>query len=214
MELIDTEFICLEPGNWFELKSINKKRTTPYDLNKLQEEVMNQFLNKSDNLKIIDISFGQIYKNITIADIKIELDNKKFNKISGILESETRHPIITFHGTNSIDTVKSILETGYLIPGVNNKLKIAHGAIYGNGVYSSPHFDKALSYTKPDNSAYVYMLINMVFLGKVQLIPPGQSIKSIDKSVETRVVFGLEQLVSTNSNKIIPVGYIKIKISK
>lgn len=210
---MEPEFIYLESGNWFELKSINKKRTQPYDLKLLEDEIMNQYVNKSDNLKMIDISFGKIYKNSEIEDIKLELNEKKFNKISEILKLETRHPIITFHGTNSLDTVNTILKTGYLIPGTNNKLKMAHGAIYGAGVYSSPHFDKALSYTKPDNLKYVYMLINMVFLGKVQLIPPGQSVKNIDISVETRVVFGLEQLVSTNSNKIIPVGYIKIKIS-
>jgi len=211
---MNTGWIYLQPGNWFELKSINDKKTQPYDVDALEAEIMNQYLSKSENLSQIDISFGQVYKNSTVEDISININDEKFSKILDILKSETRHPIITFHGTSSLDIVNSILETGYLIPGDNNKLRVAHGTVYGRGIYSSPHFDKALAYTKPDNSAYVYILINMTFLGKVQLIPPGQSIKNIDKSVETKVVFGLEQLVSTNTNKIIPVGVIKIKTSK
>ena len=211
---MDNEWIYLQPGNWFELKSINNKKTQPYDLNTLKEEIMNQYLSKAENLSQIEISFGQVYKDSIVEDIVIDIDNNKFSRILTILKSETRHPIITFHGTSSLDAVNSILEKGYLIPGANNKLKVAHGTAYGSGIYSSPHFDKALAYTKPDNSAYVYILINLTFLGKVQLIPSGQSVKSIDPSIETRVVFGLEQLVSTNTNKIIPVGVIKIKVQK
>ncbi len=207
------EFIYLVQGNWFELKNINQKKVQPYDIYMLQNEIMSQVLNRSENLSLINISFGTVYKNSHIEDISVHLDDEKFQHISQVLETETRHPIITFHGTSNINIVNSILETGYLVPGSENKIKVAHGTMYGPGIYSSPHFDKALTYTKPDDSAHVYILINMVFLGRVRLIPAGVG-NDLDKSVETKIVHGLEQLVSTNPAKIIPVGLIKIKVEK
>lgn len=208
-----TEFIYLVPGNWFELKSINSNKTQPYDLQMLEDEIMNQVLNRSENLSQIDIKFFSKYKNINIENIDLNLTKEKFDRIGYILESETRHPIITFHGTSSLEAVNSILDIGYIIPGSknNNKIKVIHGSMYGTGIYSSPHFDKALEYTKPDDESHVWIIINIVFLGKVKLIPPSGFVDEVDK-LDTKIVHGLEQLVSTDQSKLVPVGIIKIKI--
>merc|ERR1711988_1867856 len=41
-----------------------------------------------------------------------------------------------FHGTNVVNH-KSIFERGLLIPGRGNELKIVHGAVHGQGVYTA-----------------------------------------------------------------------------
>lgn len=210
--IMTSKYTYLVPGNWFELKNINKEKVQPYNRKSLKEEILNQVFNRSENLKIIDITFGQPYKNIKDEDITMYLDREKFNKINKVLQSEMRHPIITFHGTNSLITVESILAEGYIVPGTNKKVKVRNGSMYGNGVYSSPHFDKALAYTRPDESKCVYILINILFLGKAKMISPNVFNKIEDKTIDTKIVFGLDQIISIDENKIIPVGVIKMKI--
>ena len=53
-----------------------------------------------------------------------------------IISGETRHPIITFHGTSNLNAVNSILENGCVIPGVKDPakdimIKKTHGSAYG-----------------------------------------------------------------------------------
>lgn len=206
------------PGNWFELKNTNTDKTVPYDIEMLKEEITNQVNNRSEKLNFIDISFGKKYKKNTVDDIKFHLDENKFAQIANMLQSETRHPIITFHGS-SHDAVKSIIDGGYIIPGTG-KIKKTHGSAYGNGVYSSPFFDKAMYYTCATNTKCVYILINMVFLGKMKMIPPSNSLTDFSKPVNgvykdgsnTRIVYGLEQLICADSQRIIPVAIMEINI--
>ncbi|XWV26928.1 hypothetical protein QJ857_gp0121 [Tupanvirus soda lake] len=219
------EFVYLMPGSWFELKNINHDKTYPFDINALKNEILNQVNSRSEKLSFIDLTFGAMYRKNTVEDIIFYLDNEKFNTIAKLLQNEKRHPIITFHGT-SLTAVNSILASGYIVPGSRDKKKSdvivskKHGSAYGIGIYSSPFFDKAMNYTKPIDTKYVYILINMVFLGVMKMIPPGGSYTDFKPPVNgvyadgsnTRVVYGLEQLVSANSERIVPVAVMKIKI--
>ena len=138
--------------------------------------------------------------------------------------------------------VQSILDGGYIIPGsknTNNVIKKKHGSAYGIGVYSSPFFDKA-NYYAAANNGYVYILINIVLLGTFKMVPPSSGAmntsaplrSSLRESVSpgdtfsqvplngcyadgsnTRIVFGLEQLVSADTTRIIPVGVMKISVN-
>jgi hypothetical protein len=208
------DFIYLIPGNWFELKNINMDKTIPYDIESLTSEILNQVHNRAENLKIIDITYGKVYKNIKNEDICFYFDEKKFQKIAGILVTEKRHPIITFHGTDCLKTVEAILNEGYVIPGTVKNVRVKNGAMYGKGIYSSPHFDKALAYTRPDDKGCVYVLINFMLLGVAKLISPQTHNSKVTdtKSVDNKIVFGLDQIITKDANKIVPVGYIKMKI--
>jgi len=220
----NSEFIYLMPGNWFELKNINSEKTCPYDIDNLKQEILNQVSTRSDKLGFINISFGTKYAKTNIDNITFHLDKKKFHQIADSLSSETRHPIITFHGTNSLDTVNSILKHGYIIPDSNDTNVVihkTHGSAYGIGIYSSVFFDKSLSYTTPDHTKNVYILINIVFLGVMKMIPPNGKLGVDNKKPvngkysdgsNTHVVFGLDQLVSADPMKIIPIGVMKINI--
>ena len=172
------EFMYLIPGNWFELKNLIAAKTYPYDIGTFKTEILSQVNSRAEKLSFINNSIGVRYTNAKIIDITFYLDNNKFNSMANILSLEKRHPVITFHGTSSFDTVKSILEHGYIIPGITNiktgiMVHKAHGSIYGIGVYSSPFFDKANCYTTPDKDGYVYILINIVFLGIARLVSNG-----------------------------------------
>lgn len=207
------DFIYLVPGNWFELKNINMDKVVPYDIESLTSEILNQVHNRAENLKIIDITYGKVYKNIKDEDICFYLDEKKFKKIAEMLAIEKKHPIITFHGTDSLKTVEAILNEGYIIPGTRKNISVKNGTMYGKGIYSSPHFDKALAYTRPDNCGCVYILINFMLLGIAKLISPQTHRNNTnDKPVDNKIVFGLDQIITKDTNKIIPVGYIKMKI--
>ena len=231
--LASQEFMYLMPGNWFEIKNIDQDKLYPYDIESLQTEIINQINSRNEKLDFINISFGARYGNNTIDEIIFHLDNQKFSAMAKILETEKRHPIITFHGTN-LDAVNSILANGYIIPqaltekqqnGQKNDIMVrrANGAMYGIGVYTSPFYDKAIYYSRAVESKYVYVLVNMVFLGIVKLIPPLGNKNFTDFSApkngiyadgsNTRIVYGLEQIVSANSDMVFPIAILKIKIA-
>jgi hypothetical protein len=218
------KFMYLMPGNWFELKNINLNKSFPYDINMLKEEILSQVNNRADKLSFINLTFGKKYGKSVVEEIIFYLDENKFSGMIEMQKSEKRHPIITFHGTSS-DAVKSILANGYIVPSCGKKktdmiVKKVHGSAYGIGIYSSPHFDKSMCYTVPDNVKYVYVLINMVFLGVMKMIPPCGVIVDNKPPVNgvyldgsnTRIVYGLDQLVSANPNKIFPVAVMKISV--
>ena len=225
---MENKFIYLVPGNWFELKNINTEKIHPYDLDALNEEIINQVNTRADKLSFIDISFGSKYTKCKIEDITMHIDPTKFDRIAKLLTKEKRHPIITFHGT-SHEAVQSILDHGYIIPGLEKNTNTGsvrigvqkkHGSAYGVGIYSSPFFDKANYYTAAKNG-FVYVLINMVFLGTLKMVPPGVGSAnttsptngSYPDGSNTRIVYGLEQLVSADSNRIVPVGVMKVSVN-
>jgi hypothetical protein len=212
----DEKYIYLTSGNWFELKGLKYATTKPYNIEAFKNEIIAQVSDRANKLDFIDIKFMPKYKNYHIEQLVFYLDKFKFDRMIDMLLSETRHPMLTFHGTTNHNVVMSIINNGYIIPGKD--IAKQHGSVYGEGIYSSPHAEKALCYTNVDNSKNVYLLINIVFLGTVKLIPSGPVSLPIlqdncyTDGTHTRVVYGLEQLVSADPHKIIPIGYIKIKI--
>lgn len=201
-------------------KNINKNKLFPFDLESFKVEILNQVNNRSDKLAFINITFGSNQKISTSMDIEFRLDEIGFLKIIDSMEIEQRHPIVTFHGTKNMKTVNSIFDNGYIIPGsnINFAIEKSHGANYGNGIYSSPFFDKAMAYTAQENKC-VYILINFLLLGVAKLIPPTEIIENTnpdngvyaDKS-NTRIVFGLDQIISADISRIIPIAVMKINI--
>ena len=96
---------------------------------------------------------------------------------------------------------------------------IAHGAAYGPGIYTSPFFDKAMSYTAATNEEYVYMIVNFLLFGKLKLIAPTGMISKhkpvngmYEDSSHTKIVFGMEQLISADPARVFPIAVIKIRI--
>jgi hypothetical protein len=219
------EFIYLMPGNWFETKNIDTDKTCPFDLENFKAEMTNQINNRNEKLDFINISFSGGAGHNIIEEILFHLDETKFSTMAKILTTEKRHPIITFHGTN-LDAAKSILANGYVIPQLNKNnnvsVKVSNGALYGIGVYTSPFYDKALYYCRNKTTKYVHILVNMVFLGVMKLIPPNNSLLRTNYSApingvyadgsNTRIVYGLEQIISADPNKVFPIAILKIKV--
>ena len=216
-------FVLLCPGNWFDLRTFNKEQSQPFDLFSLQKEIYDQVNARDKNLEFIKESYPNGYGKSELSDIEFRLNDSTINKFSKMMKTERMHPIITFHGTPRKENVESIFNTGYIIPGttVNGVTsKTNAGAVFGTGIYSSPHFNKAQSYTAPDNSKMIYVLINLLFLGKMKLIPPsklGVDFSAPQNGVyadgtNTRIVYGLDQIISADTSRIIPVGVMKIKI--
>lgn len=208
------KFIYLMPGNWFTLQNVNPHKLCPFDQEMIQNEILEQICNRDDNLSFINLTFEQSYKNSVIESIDFYL-GKKLDLMASLMPSEKFHPIMTFHGTSSKQVVDSILENGYILP---EKDKVAHGSAYGVGVYSSPFFNKCTYYTTPDNMKYIYLLVNMVFLGKMKMISP--QVKAVPRPTngvfgdgyDTRVLYGLDQLVSADPKRVVPLGVISIKV--
>ena len=212
----------LVPGNWFELKNINKEKIDSYDIDSFKKEILSQVNDRSEKLDFVDRTFLAKYPKAHIDEITFHLDNSKFKRLAKILESEKRHPIITFHGTTNLTIIKSILEHGYIIPGQQNEIivKKKHGSAYGSGIYSSPFLDKSLFYTMPDNVKCVYVLINLQFLGTMKLIPPNGEYVDFKPPMQgvypdgsnTRIVYGLEQVISADPQRVVPIAVIKINV--
>ena len=211
--------INLMPGNWFELKNIDISKCESYNLSQFKSEILNQISNRAEKLDIIVSNYTS--KKIESEDITFHIDKDKFKNLIQYQNKDTRHPIITFHGT-SLQAVESILKNGYIISNLNSTnivVKAATGSLYGTGVYSSPFFDKAMYYTKPANDKYVYILVNMLFLGTMKMIPPARQYTNFTVPINntyadgsnTRVVYGLDQIISADTNRVIPIAVIKIK---
>lgn len=207
------EFIYLKKGNWFELSIFNPNKNSHqydlFDIQTLQEEVLNHILTSSEKLSIINVSYGKKYQKSEIIDITMSLRPDRFDIIKEFLQTEKRHPIVTFHGTTKFDVVQKIMEEGYIIAGKSSKVKVIHGSAYGTGVYSTPHIDKALQYTHIDND-HVYVLINFVLLGNVIMI--GDTGNTDDKLADTKIVYGLDQIISKKRERIIPMGYLTLRV--
>jgi hypothetical protein len=228
-----TKLINLIPGNWFELKILNKNKTSIYDINRFKNEIINQIADISEKLSIINIKFSKTYKKTDIQDIEFYITDEMFAKINSMLENnnEKRHPLLTFHGTTRYEVVESIISNGYMIPNdPDSEIKIttAHGAIYGPGVYTTPHIDKALSYTRLNtNGSHVYLIVNFLLLGNAKIISSCLGIDhsfpkkkifddgSIDyyysDNTNTRIVNGMEQIISANKYRVFPVATIRIQ---
>lgn len=212
-------FIYLVPGNWFEIKNLKTDKVWPYDFEAFKAEVLNQVSNRSEMLGFIKSNYGSHYgaNNKFVENVIFHLDEEKFEQLAAQAASEKCHPILTFHGTSPAAT-DAILETGYRIPQMTKGVKVAHGAMYGVGVYTSPFFDKAISYVgqQPQQQG-VALLINMVFLGTVKMIPPGGK---VDNKVpvggihsdgsHTRVVFGLDQLMTSDPIRVVPIAVVEV----
>lgn len=222
---METDIICLMPGNWYELRKFNLEKTIPYDINSLKEEILSQVNDRYNKLNFIEISFFSKYAQKNIESIDFYINKEKMKCMNQFLQNEKRHPIVTFHGTTNINTVESIIKHGYIIPGMANGLNVikAHGSAYGTGVYSSPHFEKSMGYTIPDQTKYVYIIINLLFLGVMKLIPFDSSLTSdlhtkpinghYSDNTNTRIVYGMDQIISADPSRVVPIAVMKIKIN-
>lgn len=212
----DETYMYLMPGDWYQLKNIDHSKTFPYNLQTLQQEIVNQINSNADKLEFIRQSMNFPTKRGLKYEIDFHLDQTKFNLMADLLVGEKRHPIITFHGTN-IAATNAIISNGYAIAGLEGGVRIANGAVYGKGVYSSPFYDKATYYARNDNGV-VHILVNMMFLGVIKMIPASNSMTNLSDPVDglfsdgsnTRVVYGLDQIICASSQRVIPVAVIHV----
>jgi hypothetical protein len=117
----------------------------------------NEFINQIE--KQIDKKIHKIKPKIWdetyfLQEIKIILDEHIFNQIVDKLNKQEQklYPLITFHSTQNMTKINSIIKYGYIVPGTKHTTlgwtnKIYCGNIYGDGIYSSPEFEKSQSYT-------------------------------------------------------------------
>jgi hypothetical protein len=209
------DFVPLVQGNWFELKPYQLKLTQPYMIDNLKTEITEQVKNHDKKLDFIDVKYPKLYANAQIEDIKIDITKDRFDQIVNLASSEKFHPMLTFHGTTDMDVIHKIIKYGYLLPGdidpeTGNKITVKHGRMFGHGIYTSPHFDKALYYSYRD-ATYVYMLVNLIFVGKIKMISSDFRLDN-EINADTNIVFGLDQIISKDPKRVIPVGTIRIKI--
>jgi hypothetical protein len=116
-----------------------------------------------------------------LQEIKITLDEHQYNKISEYLKihEQVLYPIVTFHSTQNVTKVNSIIKYGYIIPGTKHPTlgwtnNIYIGNIYGDGIYSSPEFELSQSYTFLDLHNSIQIIINLVILGKTKVVEPNK----------------------------------------
>ena len=214
------DLVFMMPGNWFEIRTIKQHVLQPYTVDMLQDEISQQIHSNSEKLGFINTNYGKQPSNIS--DIKFNISKKKFSHIRDLSSRQTRCPIVSFHGSKP-NAIESIMNSGYIIPQMadpGSKVPVAHGAMYGIGVYTSPFFDKALSYTCKINNI-VYMIVNLVFVDTIKMIPNISSIVDKSKPVggtytdgsNTHIVYGLDQIISAKTENVVPVAIITININ-
>lgn len=211
------DFLYLTPGNWFEIKNISEKNLFPFDLQTFQDEVKTQISDRYEKLGIIESMYNHKANRDDISDIFFYVDEEIFQLLINKTSEQKRHPILTFHGSK-IESINSIMNNGYEIPGMpGSTIKVAHGQMYGPGIYTSSFYNKAISYSTMSDEHY-YVIVNMVFLGKFKLIPVSTS--SVCRAlptggkfpgdIDTKVVYGLDQIISADKSNVVPIAVMKI----
>lgn len=191
-------------GNWFELR--NKVSSQLVEMSR--EEFIDYVTEQVSSCKHLLQDIKSYYRNMSVKSIDYRLTDQVWEKLIALNENEVRHPIITFHGT-SAEAREAILNEGYKAPGINGG-KRSHGAMYGPGVYTSHFLHKASTYGEKT------LLVNIVFLGKAKLIAPySGAVKApvngvYPDGVNTRIVFGLDQVVSGDPERVVPIGLVTI----
>lgn len=191
-------------GNWFELRTKKEHLLETMGKQAFQEYIADQ-VTKCEHL-LNDIN--SMHRQLAVSKIEINISDELFQRMIQVNDTEKMQPIITFHGTNS-NAMAKILQEGYKAPGINGGTR-AHGDMYGPGVYSSHFLSKAAAYgTKT-------LLINIIFLGKVKLINSrldGSPVNGVyPDGTNTRIVFGLDQVISGDPNRVFPVGLVSVTI--
>ena len=167
MELLTESYDWTRPT----IKSfLNKKYNYEEFISQIKKQIDKKISNS--NLKIWNEKYF-------LQEIKITIDEHIFNQI---VEKISKHeqklfPIITFHSTQNMTKINSIIKYGYIIPGTKHPTlgwtnNIYCGNIYGNGIYSSPEFEKSQSYTFLDANNSIQVLINLVILGRTKIVEP------------------------------------------
>jgi hypothetical protein len=205
----DEILLNLVPGNWFELKTYSLEKSEPF--NKVRFEAYLRQHIETWHDKIAHIQ-GVANVDVPIKNIEFCLTDEKMFKISEMLQNEKRHPLITFHGTNS-QNIAPITKGGYLIAGVDN-VKRAHGAARGVGVYSSPHLSVAAGYASGNTRK---IIVNFVLIGKPKLVADIEAnvarddkTKAYKDGTTTRILYGITMLISSDSERIIPVAVLTL----
>jgi hypothetical protein len=90
-------------------------------------------------------------------------------------------PLMTWHGTRNPDTISKIVASGYRCAGEIDEetgkcVAMQHGNAYGDGIYTSVHFDKSFWYTFMDDTGRTVLLINLVLLGRLKFIGPHSNV--------------------------------------
>ena len=176
-------------------KKDSKKRTLDKTLNKL--------LN-------VDTAIGDTIHHIK--DIDFILDNDAYTKILETIEEGCEfNPILTFHSTQNINKLNSIVKYGYLLPGEIHPTKAYNltmhtGNLYGDGIYSSPSFKCSTNYTFMDLNNDTKVIVNLLIMKKVKYVDPYDNSKKSQKNVPN-LLFGEIQysdestvLINENNN--------------
>lgn len=191
-------------GSWFELRTKKEHLLETMDKQAFQEYVTDQV----SRCKHLLDDINSPHRQLTVSKIDINISDDMFQRMIQVNELEKMQPIITFHGTTAT-AMEKILQEGYKAPGVNGGTR-AHGDIYGPGVYSSHFLSKAAAYGTNT------LLINIIFLGKVKLLNTRLNGSPVNGTypdgTNTRVVFGLDQVISGDPNRVFPIGLVSVTI--
>eukprot|EP01064_Diplonema_japonicum_P023736 TRINITY_DN34147_c0_g1_i1.p1 TRINITY_DN34147_c0_g1~~TRINITY_DN34147_c0_g1_i1.p1 ORF type:complete len:1125 (+),score=306.70 TRINITY_DN34147_c0_g1_i1:38-3412(+) len=157
-------------------------------------------------------------------DVDISIDDKMFDAMCEMQKDEEYCPLLTFHGTSSVDVVNSILKHGYLLPGephpvLGNMHYSQHGSYYGMGVYTSTKKEMSALYNTVDAEGSTYLLLNIVMLGNVEWLKHGRQEGEVvpnsenvyEGNVHTRALPDLLEVISADPKRVFPVGYVCIK---
>ena len=170
-----------ESHDWFT--SAHKEQTSKvYRFEDFTSQLEKQILRRIDCLHADFYCFNQHY---FMKDLKIVLERQKFDDLCSSVNSkdEILYPILTFHATQNVTKINSIVKYGYILP--NNEhptfgwtLIMRTGNLYGDGVYSSPDFNTAEWFSFVDEKSAVQVIVNMVLIGKTKTVEAGKWYKA------------------------------------
>lgn len=182
--------------------------------------------NRSSNLKILD-------NRMIFDSYKCIIEKHAFDSMASIGTVDGDYlPFLTFHCTQNINKVNSIIKYGYIIPGHTHPTKgyvmrMENGRFYGDGIYSTSEIDIAQWFSFIDRNGGVSVIINIVFPGKCKLVEPfaewnkktkyekvipphiGDCYMDPDGTYNT-LHNGAGIWVSSSSERIVPVAVIKL----
>jgi hypothetical protein len=173
--------------DWNKISPFTNITNFPTDYGKFKESTekfIRDKFNKKDNKKMKSGNLSHLDTTISnetihyVKDIEFLLDVDGYNSIVQTLSAGCEYnPILTFHSTQNVNKLNSIVKYGYLLPGEIHPTKayslLMHtGNLYGDGIYSSPSFKCSTNYTFLDLNNDTKVIVNLLIMTKVKYVDP------------------------------------------
>ena len=161
---------------WFQLTQFSERNQQLYNYAAFCELIEKQVLTHLQTDLFTNQTQNYFNNRLSVQNLQVTINERQFDEIlRRQTEDHTLFPMITFHATQNVSKVNSILASGYVVPGEQHltlgyTVRMQNGNLYGDGIYSSPNFQTAQWFSFLDQHVSIQVIINLVFIKRFKIV--------------------------------------------